>query len=125
MGAALYAQNAGAACTMDQLRQKIAASSPLRDTANLLPPLFASEADYKQFRARHAAATVEKRELSSYTGDAWLGIDCGSTTTKAALLGENKELLYTYYSSNRGNPVEIVREQLEKLYGLCLSLIHI
>ncbi len=119
MGAALYAEASGGVYVMDQLREKIAGSSVARDTANLLPPLFASEKDYEAFRARHAAAAVAEGDLSSYTGDVWLGIDCGSTTTKVALLGKNRELLYTYYSSNRGNPVEIVREQLEKIYELC------
>ena len=119
MGAALYAESSGGTYTMSQLRKKIENSISLRGTANLLPPLFAGEADYETFRVRHAAATVAEGDLAAYTGDAWLGIDCGSTTTKVALLGENRELLYTYYSSNRGNPVEIVREQLEKIYGLC------
>ena len=119
MGAALYAEASGGVYTMDQLQEKIAGSSATRDTASLLPPLFASEADYAAFRARHAAATVAEGDLASYAGDAWLGIDCGSTTTKAVLLGKDKELLYSYYSSNRGNPAEIVREQLEKIYGLC------
>ena len=119
MGAALYAEASGGVYTMDQLQEKIAGSSATRDTASLLPPLFASEADYAAFRARHAAATVAEGDLTSYAGDAWLGIDCGSTTTKAVLLGKDKELLYSYYSSNRGNPAEIVREQLEKIYGLC------
>ena len=119
MGAALYAEESGGVYTMDQLREKIVNSFATRDAANLLPPLFRSEADYGKFRARHAAATVAEGDLASYAGDAWLGIDCGSTTTKVALLGEGRELLYTYYSSNRGNPVEIVREQLEKIYELC------
>ncbi len=119
MGAALYAETSGGVYVMDQLREKIAHSSAVRDAANLLPPLFAGEADYEAFRKRHAAATVAEGDLASYAGDAWLGIDCGSTTTKLVLLGENRELLYTYYSSNRGNPVEIVREQLEKIYELC------
>ena len=119
MGAALYAEESGGVYTMDQLREKIAHSAAVRDAANLLPPLFATEADYKKFRNRHACATVVEGELESYSGDAWLGIDCGSTTTKVAVLGERKELLYTYYSSNRGNPVEIVREQLEEIFRLC------
>ena len=85
MGAALYAEASGGVYTMDQLREKIAGSSATRDTASLLPPLFASEADYAAFRARHAAATVVEGDLASYAGDAWLGIDCGSTTTKARL----------------------------------------
>ena len=119
MGAALYAETSGGTYTMARLRENIVNSSVARDTANLLPPLFDSEADYETFHARHAASTVAEGDLASYTGDAWLGIDCGSTTTKVALLGKDRELLYTYYSSNRGNPVEIVREQLEKIYQLC------
>ena len=119
MGAALYARESGGAYTMDQLREKIAHSAAVRDASNLLPPLFATEADYKKFRNRHACATVAEGDLASYAGDVWLGVDCGSTTTKVAVLGERKELLYTYYSSNRGNPVEIVREQLENIFRLC------
>ena len=119
MGAALYAEESGGVYTVAQLQEKIQNSASARDAANLLPPLFASKADYEAFRTRHAAATVEEGDLAAYSGGAWLGIDCGSTTTKVALLGENKELLYTYYSSNRGNPVEIVREQLETIYRLC------
>ena len=125
MGASLYARSAGEAYTMDRLREKIAHSSAVRDAANLLPPLFAGEADYAAFRARHAAATVAEGDLASYEGSAWLGVDCGSTTTKAVLLGEDRQLLYTYYSSNRGNPVEIVREQLETIYGLCGDRVRI
>ena len=119
MGAALYAQESGGTYTMDQLREKIENSASIRDASNLLPPLFAAGADYEAFRARHAAAAVAEGDLAAYSGGAWLGIDCGSTTTKVALLGKDRELLYTYYSSNRGNPVEIVREQLEKIYELC------
>ena len=125
MGASLYARSAGEEYTMDRLRDKIAHSSAVRDAANLLPPLFAGEADYAAFRARHAAATVAEGDLASYEGSAWLGVDCGSTTTKAVLLGEDRQLLYTYYSSNRGNPVEIVREQLETIYGLCGDRVRI
>ena len=119
MGAALYAESSGGIYTMDQLRTKLANSACVRDAANLLPPLFSSKEDYAAFRARHAAATVAEGELTAYYGGAWLGVDCGSTTTKLVLLGEERQLLYTYYSSNRGAPVEIVREQLEKIYALC------
>ena len=125
MGAALYGENAGGTYTMDALRRKIETSPAVRSGENLLPPLFASEEDYAAFRARHAGSDVPRRDIADYSGGAWLGIDCGSTTTKAALLGEDRELLYTYYSSNRGNPVEIVREQLEHIYGLCAGRITI
>ena len=53
------------------------------------------------------------------------GIDCGSTTTKLALIGEDSQILYTYYDSNRGNPVEIVRAELAEIYKECGDRVHI
>ena len=53
-----------------------------------------------------------------YSGNCFLGIDAGSTTTKLALIGENGELLYSFYSSNNGNPIntsiEAIRRQFIK-----------
>ena len=125
MGAALYGARAGETCTMGQLRRQIEESVSTRSEANLLPPLFQNEEDYQEFRQRHSAADVVRRDIRDYRGDAWLGIDCGSTTTKVALLSKEKELLYTYYASNRGNPVQIVKEQLEAIYDLCGDRIRI
>ena len=125
MGAALYGARAGETFTMERLARQIRESVATRSESNLLPPLFEMEADYQAFRQRHSAADVARRELGTYQGDAWLGIDCGSTTTKVALLGAGKELLYTYYASNRGNPVQIVKEQLETIYSLCGDRIKI
>ena len=110
---------------MGQLRRQIEESVSTRSEANLLPPLFQKEEDYQEFRQRHSAADVVRRDIRDYRGDAWLGIDCGSTTTKVALLSKEKELLYTYYASNRGNPVQIVKEQLEAIYDLCGDRIRI
>ena len=62
---------------------------------------------------------MEERDLSSYEGSAYLGIDCGSTTTKLVLIGQEAEILYQYYSSNQGNPVELVRRQLTEVRRLC------
>ena len=52
-------------------------------------------------------SSVPEKNISTYSGKAYLGIDCGSTTTKLALLSDDNELLYSFYDSNRGNPVEI------------------
>ncbi len=90
-----------------------------------MAPLFENEAEYRVFAERHARATVRERALDSYSGNATLGIDCGSTTTKLVLLSEADEMLYSYYASNRGNPVAVVKEQLEKIYALCGNRVHI
>ena len=64
-------------------------------------------------------------DAAAYSGDAWLGIDAGSTTTKMALISPDGGLLYTYYHSNQGNPVAIVLEQLRAIYRLCETRIRI
>ena len=93
--------------------------------ANRLPPLFKNTEEYLAFSRRHNEATVEEKPLAEYSGKAWLGIDCGSTTTKLTLIGEGKSILYSYYSSNLGNPVALVREQLLKLRSLCGERVQI
>ncbi|MBE6550193.1 MAG: 2-hydroxyglutaryl-CoA dehydratase [Ruminococcaceae bacterium] len=119
LGASFYAAKTGHYTELDTLVDKIRSSLSGVVNTNRLPALFANEDEYKAFKDRHAKADVRYAEITSYSGRAYLGIDCGSTTTKIVLLSENDEILYTYYSSNRGNPVEIVREQLFAIYDLC------
>lgn len=84
-----------------------------------MEPLFRSQEDYDAFCARHSSHCVRKAELSSYTGDCYLGIDAGSTTTKVALVGEDGSLLYHFYSNNNGSPlataIRAMREIKEQL----------
>ena len=120
MGAAFYALKNGRMFTYDELKQAMEHSrAAQKNTRQRLKPLFADRAEYEGFCARHRQATVAHREIATYAGKAWLGIDCGSTTTKLVLISEEKELLYRFYSSNRGNPVALMRAQLGELYQLC------
>ena len=80
-----------------------------------LKPLFDSEEAYENFKERHDKNTLKKRDLATYEGDAFLGIDAGSTTTKIALLSSEGELLYSYYKSNEGNTVKVLRAALTDL----------
>ncbi len=48
--------------------------------------LFKDEEDYKEFKQRHDKEVVRREDLASYEGAAYLGIDAGSTTFKAALI---------------------------------------
>ncbi len=88
-------------------------------TSNFLsiPPLFESQADYDAFTARHAECKALRGNAESYMGEAYLGIDAGSTTVKAVLLGKDGEVLNSIYRSNSGNPVPIIREYLLDLYS--------
>ncbi len=94
-------------------------------TANRLDPLFHSERDLLEFHQRHYRAKVQKRPLETYIGNAFLGIDAGSTTTKMVLMGEADEVLFSFYEKNKGNPVEAVREGLSQLYRALPPLVQI
>lgn len=83
----------------------------------ILEILFANEEEYAEFKERHALHKVRRVELDSYEGNAYLGIDAGSTTTKIALVDEEGSLLYSHYGSNMGNPLESTIEALKSLYG--------
>ena len=103
----------------DDLLRKLEESVDAANTVDTMPPLFTDEADYAAFLTRHDANHPPEADIHTYAGDAYLGIDAGSTTTKVALIAPDGGLLYTYYHSNQGNPVAIVLEQLKEIYRLC------
>ena len=125
MGAAIYAEEEGKTFTYDELVEKLENAKDEAVTTLRLQPLFRDEAEYEAFKARHAKATIETVPIENYTGKAFLGIDCGSTTTKLCLIDDNYNILYSYYDSNKGNPVKIVREQLLHILDLCGDRIQI
>ncbi len=125
LGASIYAEKVGKSTDVDTLAKKIVSSMSTVTVANRMPPLFTGREDYAAFRARHSKADVPEKNIADYSGDAYLGIDCGSTTTKLVLLSSDKDILYSYYSSNRGNPVEIIKEQLHTIYDACGDRIRI
>ena len=79
-------------------------------------PLFSYPEEYERFRERHAAHDVARGDYRTYAGKAYLGIDAGSTTTKIVLLSENHELLYEFYASNKGQPLDCIQRELSALY---------
>ena len=81
-----------------------------------LDPLFATTADYEEFISRHAKHQVPVKDLASYKGKAFLGIDAGSTTTKAALVGEDGTLLYSFYHNNDGDPLGTTITAIKDIY---------
>ncbi len=83
-----------------------------------MEPLFSDEESYQKFLARHDAHTVKKADLASYRGKCFLGIDAGSTTTKAAVVGEDGTLLYSFYSNNNGSPLKTTIKAVKEIYSL-------
>ena len=115
IGAALYSAD-GELMGYDELIKRLKESMKHKETVSTLPPLFSDKNEYQSFIRRHAQSSVKTEYAGSYKGGAYIGIDCGSTTTKLVVITESRDIIYTYYSSNKGNPVAIVREQLLKIY---------
>ena len=81
-----------------------------------MEPLFTDEADYEDFKTRHASHDVKKGDLTTYEGNCYLGIDAGSTTTKVALVGEDGSLLYRFYSNNNGSPLATAIRAMQEIH---------
>lgn len=83
-----------------------------------LAPLFKDQEDKKAFMERHAKAKIGTADLASHKGKCYLGVDAGSTTTKACLINEKGEILYSYYNNNMGDPLKSVIGILKEIYSL-------
>ena len=82
-----------------------------------LAPLFADEAALEEFRTRHAQQVVPKGDIATYSGRVFIGIDAGSTTMKAAVVGEDGELLYTWYDNNNGDVLGTAKTIMNDIYA--------
>ena len=96
-------------------RMETANQMDMSDTKHV-EPLFRNEEEYQKFRARHDKAKIKRKKIEKAAGRTYLGIDAGSTTTKATLIDDNKNLLYSFYRNNEGDPAEAVRVMLKELY---------
>ena len=105
--------------TTTELEQKIENLRNSHDnTSHPLDPLFKNKEEYERFKERHDKAKVERANIGNYSGDCYLGIDAGSTTTKIVLIDKDGKLLYSLYGSNEGNPLKSVMTMLKQLYEI-------
>ncbi|NCC81232.1 MAG: 2-hydroxyglutaryl-CoA dehydratase [Clostridia bacterium] len=81
-----------------------------------LQPLFVDENEYNNFIENHEN-TLERTNFADVKGPLFLGIDAGSTTTKAILLDEENKIVYQYYRGNKGTPLIAARSILEEIYS--------
>lgn len=102
--------------TLEEMVGKLSTEIHMEFEVERMEPLFASKEDYDAFQARHALSHVKTAKLSEYRGNAYLGIDSGSTTTKIALVGEDGSLLYSFYSNNGGSPLTTAIGSLKEIF---------
>ena len=116
VGAALYSESVDAQ-DIGTIIRKIE-SVKMSDEIVTGEPLFADREEYDEFVARHKQSDLQFCDIKTYTGDAYLGIDSGSTTTKLMLITPDCKILYSHYQSNNGQPLDIVLERLREIYDL-------
>lgn len=124
-GAALDSVNTNP-ISVEKLKSKIEVLRISHDDTTIpLKPLFSIDADYDEFKKRHDNDKVKKVDLATYSGDAFIGIDAGSTTTKLVLIDRDGNLLYSLYGSNEGNPLSSVIKMLKELYSVLPNGVNI
>ena len=117
IGSALNAKQ-DVTVSLTELKERMRTTIKLDFEVERMEPLFATEDDYQAFHDRQSAYRVKTGELSTYKGKCFLGIDAGSTTTKTALVSEDGTLLYSFYSSNNGNPLKTTISSIKEIYSL-------
>lgn len=108
-----------------EMQERLAGKIKMEFEVERMDPLFATSADFTEFKERHARHQVPFQDLASYKGNAYLGIDAGSTTTKAALVGDDGTLLYSFYNGNDGDPLGTTIRAIKEIYSLLPEDAHI
>ena len=102
--------------SLTELLKKFSSNIELEFEVHRMEPLFSSDEEYQEFTNRQSQYNVATADLETYEGDCFLGIDAGSTTTKAALVGEDGSLLYSFYSNNNGSPLKTSIRAVQEIY---------
>ena len=117
-GAAMSDEAKNARTSLGALCAELSSPISLAQEISRMEPLFADEEEYAAFRKRQDAHTVRKGDIRSARGNCFLGIDAGSTTTKAALIDEDGALLWSFYENNQGDPLHTAIRALTEVYRL-------
>ncbi|MDR1269033.1 MAG: acyl-CoA dehydratase activase-related protein [Planctomycetaceae bacterium] len=106
--------------TANELRERIhsVTQQEYGKETDRLPPLFVSRDDFDEFSLRHAGLKAERTEPATAYGDLFLGIDAGSTTTKAVLIDDQNRILQTWYGTNEGEPIKAVLGIVSEMYEM-------
>ncbi|MCL1903942.1 MAG: 2-hydroxyacyl-CoA dehydratase [Oscillospiraceae bacterium] len=104
--------------TAEHLREKmLGLSSVVVHEVERLQPLFKNQDEKTEFLERHKRDSIPEADLFTYKGPCYLGVDMGSTTTKAVLINDKAEILYSHYDNNMGDPLKSVIGILKDIYS--------
>jgi predicted CoA-substrate-specific enzyme activase len=106
----------GTEASLEEMAERLKAGVKMDFEVARMEPLFASQEEYDAFLDRQSVNNVATADFASYEGNCYLGIDAGSTTTKAAVVGEDGSLLYSFYSNNNGSPLATSIRAIQEIY---------
>ncbi|MEN8904646.1 MAG: acyl-CoA dehydratase activase-related protein [Clostridiales bacterium] len=117
IGAALESDNENV-LTFKALKDKLYVLKEIEvNEVDRLRPLFKDENELSEFYVRHNKVKSNFKDIKNYRGECYLGLDAGSTTTKAVLIDEFDNILYSYYGSNKGSPLLSAHKILKEIYN--------
>ena len=98
---------------LDELREYVNSSS--KDNLERSDaPLVKSKEELEQFLKQYKIPPFQPKKIKEPT-KCYLGIDGGSTSSKAVLINESGELLFKAYQLSKGNPIEDVLELFKQI----------
>ena len=103
--------------TISEILSKLSTSKEAKHQITRMPPLFSSDEEYEQFKARHSSCSAQRFDISEAEGELFLGLDIGSTTLKAVLCDKDGRICYSYYNKNDGSPLQRAIEILKIIYS--------
>ena len=117
IGASIYTpynKNDSSILSIQELIDRLDKGSKAIDfSQNRIQALFKNNSEFQEWENKHTSIKINKMPLKDYKGSkCFLGIDSGSTTTKIIVLGENKEILFSWYNNNNGTPVQTLTKGL-------------
>lgn len=122
LGAALHVLEQGGgikAQSLDELLDNVRqADFDTVSAADTLPRFFVDEREYAEFKARHAQHKAPVKDIEEVMeGRVYIGIDAGSTTSKAVMIDREGNILYSRYGSNMGEPIRLCTEIMADMYA--------
>ncbi|MFA9411092.1 MAG: BadF/BadG/BcrA/BcrD ATPase family protein [Deltaproteobacteria bacterium] len=118
-GAVMYGMHepagVGVYTGLDGLRRYITEGRKERLGESAGPPLARDALELEQFLGAYHVPMFIEPEADSETVRAVIGLDGGSTSSKAVLLGEDGEVLMKAYALSKGNPIQDTKELLGEL----------
>ena len=119
LGAAILGRNNDTVSLSELEKRSVGYSTPLKMPDEYsLRPLFPDKETKSKFISRHNKNITARKPIEYAEGPAYLGIDVGSTTTKALLIDSDGNILFSDYRMSGGSePVSTVRDIMLEMYS--------